>query len=267
MENEDLPPDGEEAGTIDAPVENVATTEENTNAQDAPPTVEDLASEMGWRPQDQWRGDPDKWKPAHEFMRSTVDVNHKLNNRLKTFEDQLSTMARTSAHLTERAVAQERQRLLDERQKAFEEGDAEAFNRVDKQLSELKAPEPVNTPAPEVQEFMGRNTWFGQDRDATAWAHNRAGELAKQGISAARQLAIVEREAKNLFPELFPDEQPKPKPKAAHLNAPGSRGGKVATKGFAALPADAQAAALDYEKRGICSKDEYAKIYFDEQEA
>lgn len=262
MEIEELAPEGEPEG-LAAPEEVVAEPEGN---QEPPqPTFEDLAGEMGWSPKEQWRGDPDKWKPAHEFIRSTVDVNTKLSSRLKGVEDTLHRVASTSAQLTERAVAQERQKLLNERQKAFDEGDSETFNRVDKELAELKMPD---TTPPETQEFMRRNAWVGKDQEATAWAYNRAGELAKQGLGPARQLAIVEREAKSLFPELFPEPEPaRIAAKPAPLNVPGNRGGKSAAKGFSALPTDAQSAALDYEKRGICSKDEYAKLYFEEQEA
>lgn len=272
MAEDNLPPDAGDAGADDVPVIDNADTGADSGALDgdggelAPPTFEDLASDMGWRPQEQWRGDPEKWKPAHEFIRSTVDVNTKLSSRLKGVEDTLHRVASTSAQLTERAVAEARQKVLTERQEAIEMGDVAGVNAADAKLRSLPEPEPL-TP-PETQDFQARNDWFGKDQEATAWAVNRAGELAKQGLGPARQLAIVEREAKGLFPELFPEAAPARTPaKPAPLTPPGNRGGKPTAKGFAALPADAQTAALEYEKRGICKRDEYAKLYFDEQEA
>ena len=258
---DDLPPDEGVADAIDAPDEDGTPL---ADAGDPPPspTVEDLAGEMGWRPQDEWRGDPDKWKPAHEFMRATVDVNRKVTNRLKGVEEQLATMARTSATITERTVAEMRQKLLNERKDAIDMGDHAAVDAADEALRELPNIEPVNAAPPEVTDFMERNTWFGKDPDATTWASNRAGELAKQGISPARQVSIVEREAKGLFPELFPE--PKAKAKAADLTPPGNRGGKSAAKGFSSMPAAAQAAALEYEKKGVCTKEQYATTYFEE---
>lgn len=269
MADEDLPPDGEDTGAIDAPAEDAPPVEGGgDNHEDhapQPSTVEDLASEMGWRPHDQWKGDPAAWKPADEFMRNTVSVNRNLSTKLRNVEEQLSNIARTNAAMTERALAEQRQKLLAERQQAFEDGDADKFNAVDKQLTELKPVAQPNIPPPEVQDFMARNEWFNRDQDATNWAVNKTAELAKQGISVAGQLQIVEREARNLFPELFP--APDVKPKAAPLNTPGNRGGgKPAAKTFAALPAEAKAAALEYEKKGI-SRDEYARIYFEDQEA
>lgn len=252
MDEDNLPSEGGVEG-VDAPV-----IEEEQEAQ--PISVEELATDMGWTPQGTWRGDPEKWKPAADFVRKTVDINKGLGERLKGLETQISTMARTSAELTERAVTKERERLVAERQEAFEVGDHDAFNKAEKELQTL--PNVIAEP-PETTSFKQRNAvWFEKDAEATAWAINRAGQLGQQGInSPARQLAIVEREAKELFPEYFEEA---PKPKAAHLNKPGNRGATPQAKGFSSLPKDVQDAALDYEKRGVCDRDEYAKIYYEQ---
>lgn len=252
-DQEDLAQEGLEG--VEAPII------EQQQEEHQPASVDDLASEMGWKPKDQWKGDPDKWKPADQFLRRTVDVNRALSDQMKGLQGQVDTMARTSAVIAERAIAAERERILAEKQEAFETGDGEAFNRADEKLKTLNVSIPPQE-TPEVAAFKDRNAaWFNKDDDATRWAVNRAGELAKQGIgSPARQLAIVEREAKQLFPEFFPEPA-----KGVPLNKPGPRGNSQATgKGYSALPADVQVAAIDYEKRGVCTKEEYAKIYFEQ---
>lgn len=240
----------------------VEETEAVEVEQAEPVTIEGLAGEMGWRPKDDWKGDPDKWKPAHEYVRSTVDVNRKVVNRLKGVEDQLARVARTSVSITEREVAKERERLMQEREEAFDAGDRDAFVRAERKLAKVSEVAPATVPD-ETHSFVERNAnWFQKDKEATAWAVNRANELAATGLGPARQLAIVEREAKTMFPEFF--EAEKPKPKAAPLNTPGTRIAATSRKGFASLPADAQKAALDFEaKRGI-NREEYAKIYYEE---
>ena len=240
----------------------VEETEAVEVEQAEPVTIEGLAGEMGWRPKEDWKGDPDKWKPAHEYVRSTVDVNRKVVNRLKGVEDQLARVARTSVSITEREVAKERERLMQEREEAFDAGDRDAFVRAERELAKVVEVAPAPVPD-ETHSFVERNAnWFQKDKEATAWAVNRANELAATGLGPARQLAIVEREAKAMFPEFF--EAEKPKPKAAPLNTPGARSAVSAKKGFASLPADAQKAALDFEaKRGI-NREEYAKIYYEE---
>ena len=228
-----------------------------------PVTIEGLAGEMGWRPKEDWKGDPDKWKPAHEYVRSTVDVNRKVVNRLKGVEDQLARVARTSVSITEREVAKERERLMQEREEAFDAGDRDAFVRAERELAKVVEVAPAKEVPAETKSFMERNSsWFEKDPVATAWAVNRSVELGERGITDyGAQLAIVEREAKQMFPEHFATA---PKPKAAPLNTPGARSAVSAKKGFASLPADAQKAALDFEaKRGI-NREEYAKIYYEE---
>jgi len=234
----------------------------------APPSIEDLASSMGWTPKDSWRGSPDKWRPAHEFLRKTVDYNHNLKSSVDSLKAQIDNISRTSGELLAQRIEEERAKLRGEWQEAFEEGNAEKFQQVDAKLKQLDAkaqPAPQSTP-PEVQDFVERNsTWFQKDKEATAWAINRADELARQGLSPAKQVQIVEREAKGLFPEYF--EQPKPKAKEAPLSVPGARGSRPAAKGFAALPPEAKKIAADLEARGVGSKEDYARIYFEENGA
>lgn len=269
MIDENAPPEGGEADVIDAPVEDtpVEGAEDQPQAVE-PPSLEDVASRMGWSPQDEWRGDPDNWKPAHEFVQNTADINSKLSSNLKRVEQQVSDMARTNAVMNEKALADQRQELLGKRQDAFDTGDSEAFNRVDRQLTELQAaPSPQAAPPPEAQEFIDKHSsWWGKNDEATGWATNRAEQLSQQGISPARQLAIVEREMKDYFPDLLPQAAPKPKP--APLNAPGKRGGQpAAKKSYANLPPEAKSAADEFAKNGRCTVEQYADEYFKTQEA
>ena len=250
---------------VEAPELESPEVEQTTDqqAEPEPVTIEGLAGEMGWRPKEEWKGDPDKWKPAQDYLRSTVDVNRKVVNRLKGVEDQLARVARTSVSITEREVAKERERLLQERDEAFDAGDREAFTRVERELAKVAEVAPAREVPAETKSFMERNSsWFEKDPVATAWAVNRSVELGERGITDyGAQLAIVEREVKQMFPEHFTTL---PKAKPAPLNNPGTRVAATSRKGFASLPADAQKAALDFEaKRGI-NREEYAKIYYEE---
>lgn len=265
MADEDLLPEGEGAGAIDTP--EIDETPPDDTPAPAPPSIEDVASRMGWAPKEEWRGDPDRWKPADEFVANTADINAKLGNRLSNMEKQLETMGRTSARIAEQTIAQERQRLLEQRDEAFDTGDKETFVKLDKKLSELTTETPTQDVPPETQAWVEKNgNWFGKDTEATNWAKSRAEQLAGQGLPPARQLAIVEKEARDFYPEHF--EKPKAPASPAPLNQPGQRGApKTSAKGFAQLPAEAKSAALDFEKNGRCTKEEYAKIWFEEQEA
>lgn len=260
MTEDDLPL-SEDVGPVDAPAIEMP---DDTPDEAPPPSLEDIAANMGWSPKEQWRGDPAKWKPAHEFVAATADINTKVTTKLKTLEDQMANMARTSAALMEQKLSEQRQQLLQQRQDAFDIGDGDKFAEADRKLQELPTA-PAAPPPAEVQGFMERHSaWLNKDQEATSWAFNRAEQLAAQGLTPARQLAVVERELATYFPEYAPQEKPKPKP--APLSQPGNRGGTTRGKTFADLPKEAQAAAISFEKKGV-TREQYVASYFQSQEA
>lgn len=249
--------------------ESVVETPDVAVSDEAPPaprTVEEIAAGMGWTPKENWRGPEEKWKPADEFVAATAEINSKVTTKLKTLEEQLSNINRTNAMVTERLLAEQREKLLQERQDAFDMGDADKFSQADAKLNQLQqVAVPVSQPA-EVQSFVEKHsTWFQKDQEATNWAVRRADQLAKEGLSPARQLAIVERELGTYFPEYAP-QTVQPKAKAAPLTQPGSRGNTARVKSFNDLPKEAQEAALYFEKKGV-SRDQYVKSYFEGQSA
>lgn len=265
MDEDELAPDAGLEG-VDAPVADEQPEEQHDEPQSL--SVDDLATEMGWTPKDKWRGDPDKWRPAADFLKRTVDVNRSLSTEVKTIKQTVETMARTSAKLTERAVNDALEKAHAAKVEAIEMGDVAAVAQADKKIAELEAEAPhvaAAEPAP-VTSFKERNPWYGKDDSATKWAFTRAGQLGSQGITdPAEQLEIVEREAKGLFPRLFPADVPKPKP--APLSKPGARGSAPQAKGFSSLPEPVKKAALDYETRskGSITREDYARTYYEEQ--
>jgi hypothetical protein len=265
MEDDDLPLDGEAGDIVTPPISDAAiadAAQDVIDTQPAPRTVEDIAQGMGWAPREQWRGDPAKWKPADEFVATTAEINSKLSTRLKGLEDQLSSINRTNAAMMEKALAEQRQKLLTERREAIEYGDVAKVDALDQELQALPTPQPA--PPPEAVSFIERNaSWWEKDQEATAWARNRAGELGQQGIGPARQIAIVERELAQFFPEYAPQDKPKPRP--APLTQPGARSATPRGKTFADLPKEAQEAALYFEKKGV-SREDYIKSFFEGQE-
>lgn len=251
MDTEELAP--EEGVAEELPVE------EQEEQQEEEPGLEDIASTMGWSPKDNWRGDPDEWKPAGAFLQKTAEINRNLSSSVRSLESKLDNLSRTSARITEMQVEKARDEILADRQRAFDEGDTEAFNNADKKLQTLDVPVPQVEDPPEVQNFRQRNTWFGQNEEASRLAVSTSDEYAKKGLSPAKQLEMAEREVKKVFPELFPA-----KAKPAPLNKPGARS-QAQPKGFtmSTLPAEARKMADDYAKKGL-SNEEFLKAYNEE---
>lgn len=258
---EGLPGDEPAPGDDDAPVIDAPATDDDA----LPNPVETLASEMGWAPKEQFRGNPEDWKPADEFIRAGKDIQRNLSRDLREIKGTVANMSRTSATLLEQQLAERDVYWQQQRREAIEAGDVEATDRADEQRQKIMQQlPPVRTEDPAVEEFTQKHAgWFNKNAEATAWAVNRADHYAKQGLSAARQLAAVEQDMKGVFPDLFPAQTKQP-PRVA---APPSRTAAAPTrkKGFHDLPAEAQAVARDMHDRLGIPVETYVTNYFNER--
>lgn len=240
-----------------APVDAGVTTE--TPADDAgsqtPSDIDALASEMGWAPKDQWRGAPEDWKDAKAFLKTTVEINRTLSKDVRELKQTTQRMAKTSAAMMERALSEQREELETRFDAAVARNDPKAARQAQAELARLEEP----GDAPEtVKEFTERNPWFTKDPEAAAFAYSIC--EANKNKPAEEQLRLAEEAVKKRFPEHFPEGK-KPQPA---VNDPGTR---IATqpkgKTFADLPRDAQAACVQFEKKGVKRAD-YVKSYFEE---
>jgi hypothetical protein len=243
---------------------NAAPAEGAAPEDDTPEPIRNLASEMGWVPKDQFRGDPNDWKPASDFIKAGRDINRGLSRDLRTMRDQIDRLGRTSSQLLEDKLAERDQYWKNVHAKAVEEGDVSLAERASDERLKLKQSAPADTGEPaETQDFRQRNdAWFGKDDLATIRAMEVAEQARKLGKSIPDQLAAAERAVKREFPELFKA------PKAAPSTQTGTS--RTATtsskaKGFADMPPESQKMARDYETRHGIKPEDFAKSYWADQ--
>lgn len=258
MADEDLPTEVVDEGAIDAPVED-ETTEANP--------IEALASEMGWAPKEQFRGDPEDWKPADQFIRAGKDIQRNMSRELRELKSTVTNISRTSATLLEQQLAERDAYWQQQRNEAIDIGDRDAVAHADAQRAKIQQAMPtVQAPVdPATESFTAKHAgWWQKDAEATQYAITRAGHYAEQGLSAARQLAAVEQDMKGVFPDLFPA----PAKAAPQVARPGSRTAVTSsrTKGLHDLPAEAQAVARDMHERLGIPLETYVKNYFSQTE-
>lgn len=245
-----------------APVEG-GETEQN----DAPNPIEALAAEMGWAPKDQFRGDPEDWKPADQFIRAGKDIQRNMSRELKELKSTVSNISRTSATLLEQQLAERDAYWQRQRREAIESGDQEAVDHADQQRQQIRAQMPtVQAVDPATENFTQKHaSWWQKDHEATQYAINRAQHYADQGLSAARQLAAVEQDMKGIFPDLFPAPAKAP----PSVSRPASRAATTSNRGKSLhdLPAEAQAVARDMVARGVIpNTDVYVTNWFNQPE-
>jgi hypothetical protein len=241
----------------------------------APPELtetEQIASEMGWKPQGEYTGPADKWKPAKDYILTERGVTKTLKQTVKDLKGTVDRMVHTSAKQTERALqaqAEEYERRLEQ---AVEDGDKEAAKEARRGLAATERQIEKVVGSPE-ESFAAENPWYGKDDDATAYAVSISQREAGKGATVEQQLKAAAEGVRKRFPELFDDEPRRQTLKAPpQVNAPQTRSSSQRRgTAFADLPADAKAAASEYAelfvRKGLVKTKEealasYARDYF-----
>jgi len=243
----------------------VAEGAQDETEPEAPLTVEALASDLGWKPESEWKGSKDKWTPAADFLRSKVDKSDRLASEIRDVRDTVGRISRTTAAITDRAVREERERWEQQFRDATAAGDEQAAWQAAQELHRVPA---AREDADQVFEaWRARNPWFDTDPEARAYVYG-LGEINK-GKPAEEQTRLVDEAVRKRFPELFDEPAPRGRaaPRAPAVNAPASRAVRSAPRGRseADLPAEARKAGEDFVRRGrVNSLAEYAKLYFEE---
>lgn len=227
--------------------------------------VIDKASKMGWTPLDKFKGDPDKWRPADEFVergenmlpivRATVKKQEREIAELKASMKQFAEFhSKTEARAYDKALAD----LKAQRAEAIAAGDGETFAKVDDAIDDLKKDieskaksAPKDEDDPVFSEWKDRNKWL-DDPKMEAFGNAAANYLRSTGEKAtgAEFLDMVTKEVKAKFPEKFENPRRASAP-AVEGGAPAARKGG---KSYADMPADARAACDRMARNGYADK-------------
>jgi hypothetical protein len=178
--------------------------------------IEQRASSQGWRPKDEWEGDPDEWVSAREFVRAG-ELFKKIDDQNRTIKDFKRTLDDFAKHHS-RVQKVEYDRALNDlkaqKKAALNEGDADAVIDVDEKIAlvrdaQKEATQPVRVPdapaelSPVFVAWSNRNTWYNNNKAMRAYADRLGNELGTQGMSATDLLNNIEQEVKKEFPERF----------------------------------------------------------------
>lgn len=242
----------------------VALPAETESAADEPLTIDDLARDLGWKPEEEWRGPKDNWTPAADFLRSKVSKSERLSSEIRDVKDTVTRISRTTAAITERAVSEERERLSQRFIEATEAGNTQAAWQAAQDLQKVDATTPDDGRS-QFEAWRAKNPWFDSDPEANAYVVG-LGEVHK-GKSFEEQTRAIEAAVRKRFPEHFEGDAPRQQHRAPLVSAPPSRAARPSPrqKSEADLPAEARRAGEDFVRRGrVGSLADYAKIYFEE---
>lgn len=237
--------------------------------------VEVAAREMGWRPKEEFRGDPEKWVEAEEFVRrgenfipllrkSNADLKGKLDTtvaevgQLKTLlqasHEAIEALKEYQGAETKRQVERARKELMAQLKTARDDGDVEAEEQLREQLQaireakeEIRAAPPAPAPAPaadaphpDFEGWVADNPWFKTDHRRRALALGIADEIRADSKNASLQgRAFFDKVAEEL--ETYLAGKPVSKVDGGRPNGSGTSAAPR-QRNFSDLPADAKEA-------------------------
>lgn len=255
--------------------------------------VQERAEKMGWIPPARFKGDPERFIDADEYIERGETVLPIVKEHNRRLEAELAQVrqdaAATAAALkaaqlaieqieerhtvaTQKAVENARAQVKAQLAAASEAGDYEGVAELTDQLTQLKTAEAVAkaepvqapppapaafVPPPEMVEWNNENPWFGKDKRKTALALGIAQELREAGESATgrRFFDLVKDEMEKTLGA--PAVQATSKVEGAR-NGFGSAKGNG--KGYDVLPADAKAACEADTKRFVGPGKRYKSV-------
>jgi hypothetical protein len=282
-------------------IQEVSTEQEQQSAPVVDESVAKEARMFGWVPREEFRGTDDEWVDADVFVKRGKEINPILrkNNEtlMKKLDEKSKEIDSIKASVEEfkkfqkesfdrKAVEYEVQiaGLKAKKREAIAEGNGDLVVDLDDQIDEIKeaqreakitakekaaeeeAKQKESTTTipedPALQDWLGRNNWFGQDSEMTDVANGLGASVRRQFPHLSGQEFLTKLDEK--IAEYFPEKILGKKAKGNAVDSSGDvRGGSNSgKKSYDNLPADAKQACDRFIKNGwIKSKQEYVDNY------
>jgi hypothetical protein len=199
-----------------------------------PDPAETSARAQGWKPKEEFTGDPALWVDAKEFV-GRAPLFDKIKTQSKDLKEIRKTVDAMAKHFTANlnaAVNAKVAALRAEKKEAIEGGDVAKVEAIDKQIDDAKAAK-ADIPtapevAPEVMDWVKANPWYTKDQEAHdfALAYNDS-YLKRHPGDIEGSLKATATATKRAFPEKFEGDT---KPKAG-IPAGTVEGGTTPVKG------------------------------------
>lgn len=184
------------------------------------PTGEDVARQQGWKPQEEWEGNPEDWVDAKTFnqrgeymerIKSQSSLIKKLEKKLSTVESTMNTLAEHHRKVKET----ERARALDElkamKVDALDMGDHSKVAEIDDQILDIKqaakdevAKEPTIHPA--LESWIEENPWYKTDAILRGAAEGLAKDLVDKDPSLQGNVEEILSRVTDTLKEEFPNK-------------------------------------------------------------
>jgi len=273
-------------------------SEETIVSNETAPEVRHEAESQGWVPKDRFRGNEQDWVDADTFVKRGREIlpilrknNENLMKDLNSTKEQLKEFRQAAEEFkTFQRDAYERkasdyekriQEIKDSRAQAISDGDGQKVNALDDALDEAKenfkeakqavkdvisTKEPEEAPTsidPNLQVWLDRNTWFGQDKRMTSMV-NGIGEslrLEFPGLKGQPFLDKLDEVLQEEFPGKFGGAKKSPGSSRVESGSGRMSRSGGGSQSYDNLPADAKAACDRFVKQKLMTREQYVSDF------
>jgi len=239
----------------------VVETPESTPQVDP---IEAEAREQGWKPKEEYEGDPTKWRPAKEFV-ERGELFGKIDHMGKELKETRKALKMLQDHHT-KVRETEYNRALTElkalQKKHLEEGNSDGYLETTELLTDLKAEQKArevvqqnvpNQPDPRFINWVSANKWYEKDAEMRKYADTLgAGYAASNpGIDPEEVLQYVTKEVRTRFSTKFVNPN-REKPSTVEGASTGA-----ANKSLFELTDEERKVMNTFVRAGVMSKEDY----------
>lgn len=226
------------------------------------------AREQGWRPQEEYEGDPGKWRSAKEFV-ERGELFGKIDTLGKELKDTKKALKMLQEHHT-KVRETEYKRAVDElkaaQKKHLEEGNSDAYLEATELLTDLKAeqkarevvestkPAQQTGPDPRFTSWVEKNSWYNKDQEMRQFADvvGMGYAQANRDLDPEQVLQYVTAQVKQRFKEKFENPN-RNKPSTVEGASSPSNGKKESFE----LTEDERRVMNTFVRQNLMTKDEY----------
>lgn len=236
-------------------------TEEGINIPGEQSPYEEKARSTGWRPKEEWNGDPDLWIDAKEFVlrQPLFDTISSLKSEIWHLKKDFNQFAEFHKKVADTEYQRAVEDLKEQRKVAAKEGDTEKVVEISDKLESIRLKEPPQAtpgPVPEFSQWMSQNPWYGSDPELHASADSLGIGYKASNPNATPQQVLdhVSAKIKELYPQKFGSRRNGSASVEGTTNAPSRRSSSF---GEADLNEVEKAAMNTFVKRKLMTKEQY----------
>jgi hypothetical protein len=169
--------------------------------------TEQKAWDQGWRPEENFEGNPDNWKTASEyvmygeFQGQLRDEKNRSQRKEQEFEDSIANLNKLHDKRQEAAISA----LKVQQRQAVDEADTEAYDRLQTEIDGHEAVTEAAAPAkdPVIAAWEKENSWVNDkpNDEKTLQAQAFFNVAASQNKTNQQSLDYVDEQIAKLYPE------------------------------------------------------------------